>query len=215
MSKNKWSDLADKAEVAETQAAKQPKDDTAETAAEDLAEEAIAGEVLEHASREGLEQQLFAMEEKANENWNLAAHHKAEFENLQRRTSRDLSNAYKFANEKIIRELLNVIDSLEHSLAIPIDEAHQGMVSMRDGIELTMQMFINSLEKFSVKQINPKVGETFDPSLHEAMSMQPDENAKPNTVLMVLQKGYALNERVIRPARVIVAAQPSAGDEKN
>jgi len=206
MSKNKWSDIAEKSEIEEGPEADNelPSEDEQGATKDETAESQNGA--LEHPSREEFEDQLMAAEEKANKNWNLAAHYKAELENLQRRTAKDLSNAHKFANEKIINELLNVLDSLEQSLATPIDETHDGMKAMREGVELTLRMFLTALEKFSVTQIDP-VGETFDPNFHEAMSMQPDDKAKPNTVLMVLQKGYILNGRVIRPARVIVSTK--------
>ncbi|MBT8124913.1 MAG: nucleotide exchange factor GrpE [Gammaproteobacteria bacterium] len=124
----------------------------------------------------------------------------AEMDNLRKRTERDVSNAHKYAVDKFANELLQVKDSLELGLsAEDIDVA-----KLQEGTELTLKMLSNAFEKFSIEELNP-VGEAFDPNLHEAMTMQESTEHEPNTVLTVMQKGYTLHGRLIRPAMVIVA----------
>lgn len=121
----------------------------------------------------------------------------AELDNVQRRAKKQVADARKFANEKILNDLLEVLDSLERALE---NEQEQEL----EGVRLTLKKFTEVLEKHGVETINPE-GDKFDPKLHEAMTTQPSEEAEPNTVLQVLQKGYSLNGRLVRPARVIVS----------
>lgn len=157
--------------------------------------------VLDHPAYADLEEQLTLAEQKAHENWEKSVRAMAEVDNIRRRTEREVANAHRYALEKFAGSLIPVVDSLEQALQLA---AQHGDSAMREGLELTMKLFIDVLEKHGVKQLDP-VGELFDPQLHEAMSIQPSDTAKPNTVLTVFQKGYLLNDRVIRPARVIVA----------
>lgn len=139
---------------------------------------------------------------KADEHWKLYLGAHAEMENLRKRTERDVQNAHKFALERFFNELLPVRDSLELGLA-----AANGAVDvtqLREGIELTLKQLAAAMEKFGVREVNP-LNAKFDPHLHEAMAMAPIDQAEPNTVIQVVQKGYILNERLIRPAKVIVA----------
>lgn len=140
---------------------------------------------------------------KADDNWNQCLRLTAEMENLRKRNQRDLENAHKFALEKFAGELLPVRDSLEMGIAATegdnIDPA-----KLKEGSELTLKMLSNALEKFGIKEVNPQ-GARFDPQFHEAMSMQPRADVEPNTVVTVVQKGYLLNERLLRPAMVIVS----------
>lgn len=130
----------------------------------------------------------------------------AEMQNVRRRAEIDVEKAHKFALEKFVKELLPVADSLEK--AVESTEGHEDsgelVASIREGVEMTLSLFMSSLKKFNVEQINP-VGEPFDPQQHEAMSMVPAPDAEPNSVVAVVQKGYLLNGRVVRPAMVIVA----------
>lgn len=123
---------------------------------------------------------------------------KAEGENMRRRAADDIDKARKFALEKFSGELLAVKDSLDAALAV--DSAD--VASYKNGVELTAKQLLSVFEKFNIAEINP-VGEKFDPNKHQAISMVPAEG-EPNTVLSVLQKGYSLNERVLRPALVTV-----------
>ena len=153
---------------------------------------------------EDLQNKIIELEHKANENWEKALRATAEMDNIRRRAERDVENAHKYGNEKFIDTLIPVIDSPEQALQMEVDATNEKLESMRQGIELTLKLMIDAMERANVKQLDP-VGEDFDPKQHEAMSMQVSPDAKPNTVLVVFQKGYLLNERVIRPARVIVA----------
>lgn len=150
-----------------------------------------------------LEQQLEAAEAKAAEHWDLLLRSKAELENLRRRGQKDLENAHKYGIEKFVTELLPIKDSLELGLAVEDASAE----SLREGMELTRNMINSAFEKFSIVEIDP-LNEKFDPELHQAMSMQPSEEHEPNTVIAVMQKGYRLNERLVRPAMVMVSRAP-------
>jgi molecular chaperone GrpE len=160
-----------------------------------------APNALAHPEYAELEQQLTLAEQKAHENWEKSVRALAEVENIRRRTEREVANAHRYALEKFATSLLPVMDSLEQALQLA---SQHGDDAMREGLELTIKLMIDTLEKHGVKQIDP-IGEVFNPQLHEAMSMQPSDSAEPNTVLTVFQKGYLLNDRMIRPARVIVA----------
>ncbi|WP_028388249.1 nucleotide exchange factor GrpE [Legionella fairfieldensis] len=164
---------------------------------------------LEHLSYAELEEKLTLAEQKAHENWEKAVRATAELENIRRRAERDITNAHRYGQEKLIHSFLPVIDSLEQALQLAGKESQQGM---REGLELTLKLFIDALKKLDVEQIDPQ-GEVFNPQEHEAMSMQDVPGVEPNTVLTVFQKGYKLNDRVIRPARVIVA-KPKPINEK-
>ena len=135
----------------------------------------------------------------------------AEMQNVRRRAELDVEKAHKFALEKFVKELLPVADSLEKAVESTEGQEAAGdlVASIREGVEMTLNLFMNSLKKFSVAQVNP-VGEPFDPQLHEAMSMVPAPDAEPNSVVAVVQKGYTLNERLVRPAMVVVAQAGNA-----
>jgi molecular chaperone GrpE len=140
---------------------------------------------------------------KADENWDRALRLQAELDNSRKRFERELEGAYKYAIEKFVLELLPVRDSLEN--ALDASRAEQAdMATFREGTELTLKMLDQALEKSGVEEIDP-LGQRFDPALHQAMSVQPAEGAEPNTVVLVMQKGYTLNGRLVRPALVIVA----------
>ncbi len=152
-----------------------------------------------------------ALEAKVAENWERYLRAAAEAENVRKRAARDVEKARKFALESFGRELLAVVDSLEMGLAA---SESASAASLREGSEATLKLLLTTLERFGVEQVDPE-GEPFDPEFHEAMSMQPSATAEPNSVVAVVQKGYALNGRLLRPARVVVAAEPgeAAADE--
>jgi molecular chaperone GrpE len=167
---------------------------------DDPVNEEAAGEPLEHAELSAL---LEDARDKADEHWNQCMHLQADIENLRKRAERDLANARKFALERFSQELLPVRDSLEMGLsAFAEDNAHQDKLS--EGVELTLQMLTGALEKFGVTEVDP-LGELFNPEFHQAMSMQERDDVAPNTVVTVVQKGYLLHDRLIRPAMVIVS----------
>ncbi len=151
-------------------------------------------------------------EARADEHWNQLLRVKAEMANMQRRNERDLENAHKFGIEKFVNELLPVRDSLELGLTAA-QEADEDVAKVTEGIELTLKMFSTALEKMGVTEVAPQ-GEKFNPDLHQAMSMVDDPEVEPNTVLNVFQKGYLLNDRLVRPAMVVVASANSGGGEK-
>ena len=123
----------------------------------------------------------------------------AELENIRRRTSRDIENAHKYALERFVNELLPVIDSME--LGINASQSAEDLESLREGMDLTLKKLFDCLEKFGVKAIDP-AGEKFDPEWHEAVSMQELEGSDSGQVVTVMQKGYELNGRLVRPAMV-------------
>lgn len=173
-------------------APKPPKEDKAEQAA------------ISHPAYQELEDQLTAAEAKANEHWEKLLRCQADIENTRYRSARDLAEARKFALKGIIGELLNVVDNLERTLD---QKVAAEAATLHTGVELTLKLLQDVLEKNAVKPINP-IGEAFDPALHEAMSTQPDAEKAPGTVLAVLQKGYLLYDRLLRPALVVVAKTP-------
>ncbi|MHB8745384.1 MAG: nucleotide exchange factor GrpE [Gammaproteobacteria bacterium] len=149
---------------------------------------------------------------KADEHWNQVLRMQAELENQRKRAARDLESAHKYALDRFIADLLPVKDSLELGLAAAGDGNDSTVVKLREGMELTLKMLAQVLEKFGVREINP-LGEPFNPEFHQAMTLQPAAHAAPNTVLNVFQKGYTLNERLVRPAMVVVsAADESSGN---
>ncbi|WP_077529462.1 nucleotide exchange factor GrpE [Vreelandella utahensis] len=138
---------------------------------------------------------------------------KAEMQNIRRRAEIDVEKAHKFGTEKFVKELLPVVDSLEKAVESAQNQEVQNeeVVSrIKEGVDMTLEMFTGALSKFNVEQINP-VGEPFDPQKHEAMSMVPSNEAEPNTVIAVMQKGYLLHDRVVRPAMVMVAKADDSG----
>jgi len=151
---------------------------------------------------EQLSQDLEAAMKKAEENLELAQLTQAEMENLRKRTSRDIENAHKYALEKFVNELLPVIDSLV--LGIQATEAVSNSESILEGMNLTLKKFTDTLEKFGVGVVDPQ-GEKFNPELHNAVSMAETAEAESGIIITVLQKGYELNGRLIRPAMVVVA----------
>lgn len=182
----------------------QKNDEIKPKAGETASENKEPMEALEHSSYEELEAKLNEAEAKADQYWNQYLRAQADLENVRRRTERDVSSAHKYGAEKLIAELLLVVDSLERGLELTGNTTEGSVKTVRDGMEMTMNMLLKTLEKFGVKQLNP-LGEMFNPEWHQAVSMLADPKAKPNTVLQVLQKGYLLHDRLLRPAIVVVA----------
>lgn len=175
------------------------------------AEETIAEESGQHgANRESvltekLESELEVALEEARGNWEKLLRSQAELENLRRRSKRELEDAHKFAVENFTRELLPVLDSLELGIqAASQDGTNHDAVKLREGNELILQQLRSVFGKFNIEVVDP-VGETFNPEFHQAMTMEACDEAEPNTVIKVFQKGYLLNQRLIRAAMVVVA----------
>ena len=149
--------------------------------------------------------QLAELQAKVDENWDRYLRAAAEVENVRKRASRDVEHAHKFALESFSRELLAVKDSLEMGLAAG---ESADAASLLEGSSATLKLLTTTLERFGIAEVDPE-GEPFDPELHEAMTVQPSADMEPGSVLTVIQKGYSLNDRLLRPARVIVAAEPA------
>lgn len=173
---------------------------------------ADAGSDEEQPKLENLAQKLEETQAKADENWDKLLRVKAEMENLKRRTEIDLQNAHKFALEKFSKEMLSVADSLELGLQ-SFNGDGASVEDLKKGVDLTLKQLQSVFEKFNIAQLDP-AGEPFNPEFHQAMSMQPSAEHAPNTVLTVFQKGYTLNERLLRPAMVVVSQQQPGADAK-
>ncbi|HHF3795073.1 heat shock protein [Haemophilus influenzae] len=145
------------------------------------------------------------IEEAANKEQDILLRSRAEIENLRRRTEQDVEKAHKFAVEKFSKDILNTIDNLERALATPANKEDESVKALFDGVELTLKELVSTVGRFGVEAVGV-VGEAFNPDLHQAISMQPAEGFETNQISVVLQKGYTLSGRVIRPAMVMVAA---------
>ncbi len=147
--------------------------------------------------------EIAALRATVESHWDKLLRTNADMDNLRKRHERDLENAHRFALERFIAELLPVKDSMELGLSAASGDS-QELAGIREGIELTLKMFSNALEKFAVEELDPQ-GQAFDPELHQAMTTQESADVPPGMVLTVIQKGYRLNERLVRPALVIVS----------
>lgn len=158
---------------------------------------------VELLSYEELQKHLAEAKEKASQSWERLLRVQADMDNMHRRVERDVANAHKYALEKFVLELLPIVDGLERAV-----EAHEGEESgsgtLLDGVHLTLKMIYAAFAKFGIEQVSPE-SQLFNPELHQAVSTETDPSVKPNTVLKVLQKGYLLNNRLIRPALVVVS----------
>ena len=134
---------------------------------------------------------------------------RADMENAKRRAEAEIDKARKFALEKFAGELLPVIDNLERALQVA-DAENEAVKPLLEGIEMTMKSFVSTVEKNGLTLVDPQ-GETFNPELHQAMSMQESADVAPNTVIAVMQKGYQINGRLLRPAMVMVSRAPDGG----
>ena len=153
-----------------------------------------------------LEEQLKAqVEESAKKEQDLLLRTRAEIDNIRRRTEQDIEKAHKFALEKFSKDILNTIDNLERALATPANTEDESVKALFDGVQLTLKELLSTVARFGVEPVGA-VGELFNPDLHQAISMQPAEGVESNHITAVLQQGYILNGRVIRPAMVMVAA---------
>ena len=170
--------------------------------------------VLENEMIASLQDELEQAKSKADENWNEYLRSCAELENTKRRMERDVEKAHKFAVEKFVLELLPVKDSLEMGLAAAKDQTDNtvSVQKLIEGKELTLKMLTDAMNKFGVEMVDP-LDQPFDPEYHQAMSMQESETKAANTVLAVMQKGYTLHGRLIRPAMVVVSKAASKTED--
>ncbi len=158
---------------------------------------------------EALQAQLDELRQKAEEEHEALLRARAEIENMRRRHEQEIEKAHKYALERFAQELLPVVDSLEMGVEAAAAE-NATLEKVREGTELTLKMLLSVLDKFGIQAVHPH-GEPFNPELHQAMSTQESAEHAPNTVMNVMQKGYTLNERLIRPAMVVVSKPASAG----
>jgi molecular chaperone GrpE len=152
-----------------------------------------------------LSQKLTEYENKLGEMRDVLLRERAEIENQRKRLQRDLEQARRFANERLLGDLLPVCDNLERGLAI----ANADVAALREGMDLTLKALLKVAESNGLKPIDP-IGQPFNPELHQAMTMVSAPGQPPNTVVAVMQKGYALNDRLLRPALVAIAKAPDA-----
>ena len=172
---------------------------------------AVEGEIVDESAARiaELEKALAASEAKFNEQQDSVLRARAEMENARRRAEAEVDKARKFALERFAGELLDVIDNLERAVMVA-DTENEALKPMLEGVEMTLKSFVSTIEKFGMTPIDPQ-GEAFNPELHQAMSMQESTDFAPNTVMAVMQKGYELNGRLLRPAMVMVSRAPDGG----
>jgi molecular chaperone GrpE len=151
-----------------------------------------------------LQEQLDAAETAAGMARDELLRVQAEMQNLRRRTEQDIEKAHKFGQEKFSTELLAVMDNLERSAAAAEASEDEAVQAIKEGVELTLKGFMDCFKRFNIEAVDP-LGEPFDPQLHQAMSIQESPDAEPNSVIAVMQKGYTLHGRVMRPAMVMVS----------
>lgn len=172
-----------------------------EADAAEIAEAEADAENLVNPEAEVLAARVEELELAAAEAKDQALRAAAEVQNVRRRAEQDVDKARKFALEKFVRELLPVIDSLEKALDAMGEDASE---AHREGVSMTLKLQLDTLGKFGIDVVEPH-GEPFDPQYHEAMAMVPNPELEPNTVMDVMQKGYLLNGRLVRPAMVVVS----------
>lgn len=199
MAKDPQTPLDDELARREQEADAQPVEGELEAALE--AAEQAETEVSDNPEAELLAARVEELEQGLAEAKDQALRAAAEAQNVRRRAEQEAEKARKFALEKFVRELLPVVDSLEKALEAMADEATE---AHREGVSMTLKMQLDAMAKFGVEAVEP-AGEPFDPQLHEAMAMVPNPELEPNTVMEVMQKGYLLNGRLVRPAMVVVS----------
>lgn len=171
------------------------------------------GDDSQEAAQDSPAAQIERLQEELSKTKDDALRTLAEAQNIRRRSEKDIENARKFALEKFASELLAVVDNLERALDVA-DRDNEAVKPLVEGVQLTSKSLVDTLAKFNVTQLDP-LGEPFDPQFHQAMSMVENPDVEPNTVTLVMQKGYTLNERLLRPAMVMVSkAAAGSIDEK-
>jgi len=153
---------------------------------------------------EKLERELEEAKSKSEQATDMALRMQADVDNMRKRAARDVEQAHKYGMEKFIKELLIILDTFELGLSSIASITDKVALDFAQAMKITHKMLLDNMENFGVVQLNPK-GEVFDPKLHEALSLQHTDEYAPNTIVSVLQPGFTLHERVLRPARVVVA----------
>lgn len=180
--------------------------DSADTAAEAMAAEKakdLDAEIIEELLAEDQLSETEELQEQVSKANDQVLRVQAEMQNVRRRVERDVENAHKYALDKFTAELLPVVDNLERALST-IDAADDAQKAVATGLELTLKSFFDVLGRFKIDVVDP-AGQPFDADLHQAVSMVPNPDLEPNTVMDVFQKGYTLNGRLVRPAMVVVS----------
>ena len=180
--------------------------DSADTAAEAIAAEKakdLDAEIVEELLAEDQLSETEELQEQVSKANDQVLRVQAEMQNVRRRVERDVENAHKYALDKFTAELLPVVDNLERALST-IDAADDAQKAVATGLELTLKSFFDVLGRFKIEVVDP-AGQPFDADLHQAVSMVPNPDLEPNTVMDVFQKGYTLNGRLVRPAMVVVS----------
>ena len=166
-------------------------------------------ETADSVDVETLKTELDAARAQASENMDKFLRAKAETDNVRRRAETDVASAHKFAIERFALEMLAVKDSLGRARTVDLKTSDTALEKMFEGIDLTLKLMDSIFQKFALAEISAVVGDKFDPEKHQAMSAQDSAEVPPNHVLMALQKGYTLNNRLLRPALVIIAKDPA------
>ena len=185
------------------------KDNPAEEQEQLVEQEAVEqaeAETMQAVTVESLQVELQAALAQADSHKDEAIRAQAEMQNIRRRAELDVSKAHKFGQEKLITELLGLVDNLERAISASKVE-NATLENLLEGVEMSQTMLLGGLKKFNVEKLDPH-GEPFNPELHEAMTAVPHPDMEPNTVMEVFQKGYTLNGRLIRPAMVVVTKEP-------
>jgi len=177
-------------------------EDKPQSKTENVTDAEIEAELLDGSDAE----QLDSLQEQLNASNDQLLRLQAEMQNIRRRAERDVENAHKYGLEKFASQLLPVVDNLQRALDA-IDANDDAQKAIYEGIDLTLKSFMDVLAQFKVEAVDPN-GEPFDADYHQAVSMVPNPDVEPNTVLEVFQKGYKLNGRLIRPAMVVVSTAP-------
>ena len=182
--------------------------ETAENEAEKTVEQPADSSVADDSEGAREVDQLAQLEAEIEKYKDVALRAEAEMQNLRRRAERDVRNAHKFGAERLLQNLLPVLDSLEKAIETSEAAGQEEDDPQLEGIKLCSKLFIDVLAKEGIEALDPQ-GEPFDPNLHEALSMIENPDLEPNSVMTVIQKGYRLNERLVRPAKVMVSKAPS------
>lgn len=170
---------------------------------QEQAQEEVQTELSPEEEIAGLHAELEAAKQTITDQKDSVVRAAADVENIRRRAAQDVEKAHKFALEKFANELLPVIDNLHRAIEFS-DKENETLKPVLEGVEMTLKSFEDAVAKFGVETVSPQ-GEAFNPDFHQAMSIQPSNDVAPNTVLAVMQKGYTLNGRLLRPAMVMVS----------
>ena len=171
-------------------------------------EDSVAEELLDPVIDEAASGPLPDIQAEADKFRDLALRAEAEMQNLRKRAERDVQNAHKFGVERLIQNLLPVLDSLEKAIETSLQAETPEDDPQLEGLKLCFKLFTDVFEKEGVQMVDP-LGQAFDPNVHEALSMIENPDMEPNSVMVVIQKGYRLHERLVRPAMVIVSKSPA------